>query len=207
MPCLVITRDNKTVRTITLERGTITIGSGDANDIQLDDPALGECHARVATFFDVSYLERVDSSHRIEVNGKSIQLCRLRPGDRVAIGSLYRIVCASDMQAPAPDRPANPAMGAGRGRRARLYFLTGPEAGRHIDLNRAVTHLGEESQPQAVIHKHRDGYYLSRPSGQGRSTTVRLNERSLGRKAALLRDKDVIEVKGVLIAYYDPQQA
>ncbi|MFV2057350.1 MAG: FHA domain-containing protein, partial [Thiohalomonadales bacterium] len=71
---------------IDLDHGTITIGRAVDNDIRLDDSAVSSHHAKIVTFFNVTYIEDLDSTNGTIVNGRAIKKYTLRTGDIVLLG-------------------------------------------------------------------------------------------------------------------------
>jgi len=71
---------------IDLDHGTVTIGRATDNDIRLDDSAVSSHHAKIVTFFNVSYIEDLDSTNGTIVNGRVIKKYTLHTGDIVLLG-------------------------------------------------------------------------------------------------------------------------
>lgn len=71
---------------IELEHGTLTVGRAADNDVQLDDAAVSSHHAKIVTFFNVSYIEDLDSTNGTIVNGKKIKKYTLHTGDILILG-------------------------------------------------------------------------------------------------------------------------
>ena len=65
--------------------GPLTIGRGSGADIQLDDPALGERHARVEQHGTQVVLRDLGSSDGSVVNGVPVRHALLHPGDQIAL--------------------------------------------------------------------------------------------------------------------------
>ena len=65
--------------------GPLTIGRGSGSDIQIDDPALGEHHARVERHGSQVVLRDLGSSEGSVVNGVAVRDAVLHPGDQIAL--------------------------------------------------------------------------------------------------------------------------
>jgi len=75
-----------------LEHGVKTIGRSNDNDIVIDDNSVSGKHARIATFFNASYIEDLHSTNGTHVNGQQVRQRILREGDTINIGTRCFIV-------------------------------------------------------------------------------------------------------------------
>lgn len=71
---------------ISLGHGGISIGRDKSCDVYVNDPTVSHQHAKIYTFFDVSYVEDLHSRNGTYVNGKRIEKHTLHHGDVVKIG-------------------------------------------------------------------------------------------------------------------------
>jgi len=69
-----------------LKRGTLSIGRGTNNDIQIDDPSVSNHHAKIVTLFETAFIEDLKSTNGTFVNGKPIQKHTLRSSDIISLG-------------------------------------------------------------------------------------------------------------------------
>jgi pSer/pThr/pTyr-binding forkhead associated (FHA) protein len=81
---------------------------------------------------------------------------------------------------------------------ARLQVLTGASVGSELQLNKALTTLGEPGVQVAVITKRPHGYFLSHVQGD---RLPFVNGQPLGSQAYQLVDNDVIDIKGTKLQF------
>lgn len=74
------------VNEVELEHGSLTVGRAADNDIQLDDSAVSSHHAKLVTFFNVTYIEDLNSTNGTLVNGRQVKKYTLHTGDIVLLG-------------------------------------------------------------------------------------------------------------------------
>lgn len=96
---------------------------------------------------------------------------------------------------------AAPAMltPGGKGPVAAVQILSGPGAGREMDLTKALTTLGKANAQVAVITKRPQGYFITHVEGD-RFPSV--NGRMLDAQACALNDHDIIELAGVKMEFF-----
>jgi len=101
---------------------------------------------------------------------------------------------------PATPRPAAPAPRPAEPQPlAALQLLTGPNAGREIELTKNLTTLGKPGVQVAVITRRPQGYFITHV--EGASFPV-LNGKQLDAQARQLNDHDVIELAGVKMEFF-----
>jgi hypothetical protein len=106
---------------------------------------------------------------------------------------------------PPTPRPAAPAAAAPKPAAAdaqplaALQLLTGPNAGKEIELVKNLTTLGKPGLQVAVITRRPQGYFITHV--EGASLPV-LNGRSIDAQARQLNDHDVIELAGVKMEFF-----
>src|SRR5438309_11213767 len=64
----------------------VTIGREEGNALRLNDERVSRYHAKVQIEDADIILTDLDSTNGTRVNGSSVQIRRLRPGDQVSIG-------------------------------------------------------------------------------------------------------------------------
>lgn len=79
-------------QTITLASGELTLGRATNNHVCIDDQSVSSHHARIFTYFCVSYIEDLNSTNGTYVNGKRIKKHLLKPGDNLQLGKYAFIV-------------------------------------------------------------------------------------------------------------------
>jgi hypothetical protein len=100
---------------------------------------------------------------------------------------------AAPAAAPRPAAPAEPQP------LAALQLLTGPNAGKEIELTKNLTTLGKPGVQVAVITRRPQGYFITHV--EGASFPV-LNGKQLDAQARQLNDHDVIELAGVKMEFF-----
>ncbi|MGD8378882.1 MAG: FHA domain-containing protein [Gammaproteobacteria bacterium] len=86
--------------------------------------------------------------------------------------------------------------------KAKLQVLSGPHAGKELELNKALTTLGRPGIQVAAITRRADGFFVvAVESGEGKTPPV-VNGEPIGAQAQQLQDNDVIELAGVKMGFY-----
>ncbi len=95
-----------------LHRGTITLGRGVGVDLLFDVDGVSRKHAKITLFADGEVtIYDLGSTNGTLVNGHPIEICSLRPGDRVSLGQ--GVTLRFDRADPRYRQRSGPA-GAGR---------------------------------------------------------------------------------------------
>ncbi|HJV27531.1 MAG TPA: FHA domain-containing protein [Aromatoleum sp.] len=79
-----------------------------------------------------------------------------------------------------------------------VNVLNGPNAGRELVLNKALTTLGKPGKQVAVITRRQNGYVIAHGEGEDRP---QVNGQSIEAAGHLLGHGDVIEIAGVRMAF------
>ena len=113
---------------------------------------------------------------------------------------------AAAVSAPtSPPRPAAPAAAAQKPAAAEaqplaaLQLLTGPHAGKEIELVKNLTTLGKPGVQVAVITRRPQGYFITHVEG---AVFPVLNGKAIDAQARQLNDHDVIELAGVKMEFF-----
>jgi pSer/pThr/pTyr-binding forkhead associated (FHA) protein len=80
----------------------------------------------------------------------------------------------------------------------KIQVLSGPGAGKELELKKALITLGRPGMQVAVITRRPQGYYITHVEG----THPVVNGDSIGGQARQLRDHDVIELAGVKMEFF-----
>jgi pSer/pThr/pTyr-binding forkhead associated (FHA) protein len=80
-----------------------------------------------------------------------------------------------------------------------IQILTGPSAGRELELAKSLTTVGKPGVQVAVITRRPQGYYITHVEG---STYPILNGKSLDSQAHALNDHDIVELAGVKMEFF-----
>ena len=82
---------------------------------------------------------------------------------------------------------------------AALQLLTGPNAGKEIELVKNLTTLGKPGVQVAVITRRPQGYFITHVEG---AIFPVLNGKAIDSQARQLNDHDVIELAGVKMEFF-----
>ncbi|MBY0521184.1 MAG: hypothetical protein K2P79_12260, partial [Sphingomonas sp.] len=101
----------------------------------------------------------------------------------------------------APAQPASPAAAkpAASQPLAAVQILTGPSAGRELDLVKNLTTLGKPGLQVAVITRRPQGYFITHVEG---AKFPIVNGKMIDAQAQPLHDHDVIELAGVKMEFF-----
>lgn len=106
------------------------------------------------------------------------------------------------MPTPGTSQP-QPAMSASQplagGRVAAIQILTGANAGKEMELTKALTTLGKPGVQVAVITKRPQGYYITHVEGNNFPI---VNGKAVDAQAHPLNDHDVLELAGVKMEFF-----
>ncbi len=208
-----------------LDQEKITIGRKPGSDITIDNLAVSGKHSMIITILDDSFLEDLGSTNGTYVNGKLVKKHALKDGDIMLIGKhelKYINENASDdddyektvivrpstadaaiaaaekagvATAPYGQTPqAENKMPAGR-----LTVLSGPIAGKELELIKALVTLGKPGAQVAVISRRPQGYFLVHVESKGGFPVV--NGEEIGTKTHQLKDGDLIELAGIKMEF------
>lgn len=226
MSKLILSLDGKTIRECQLDKERILIGRKSGNDIQIDDVAVSGEHAVVITILNDSFLEDLGSTNGTKVNGKPVKKCFLQKSDVIEIGKYKLAYIHEAVPRPAPDyektvvlRPAAPvamipasvaapaepapppppSQPAARQSAAAIQLLTGPSAGRELDLVKNLTTLGKPGVQVAVITRRPQGFFITHVDGERPPV---LNGKAIGLQPHPLRDHDILELLGIKMEFF-----
>jgi hypothetical protein len=82
---------------------------------------------------------------------------------------------------------------------AAVQILTGPSAGRELDLVKNLTTLGKPGLQVAVITRRPQGYFITHVEG---AKFPIINGKMIDAQAQPLHDHDVIELAGVKMEFF-----
>jgi pSer/pThr/pTyr-binding forkhead associated (FHA) protein len=120
-----------------------------------------------------------------------------RTADRVHSGAVSP---SSPGAAPSTVNPVAPPLQAGTALPlAAIQILTGPCAGRELELAKSLTTVGKPGVQVAVITRRPQGYYVTHVEG---SSFPILNGKSLDVQARPLNDHDIVELAGVKMEFF-----
>ena len=260
---LILSMDGVVLHEYTLNKERMTIGRKPHNDIPIDNLAVSGEHAAIVTILNDSFLEDLDSTNGVMVNGAQVKKHFLQNNDVIEIGK-YKLkymneqqgqVSAEDfektmvLRAPvkaqggdaamkttqaiippahvatekpqaAPPQPAAvkpaaqpaaqpvaqpapaekaPAQPGAAVRLAAVQILSGPNAGKELELVKNLTTLGKPGVQVAVLTRRPHGYFITHVEG---ATYPTLNGKSIDQHQNQLNDHDIIELAGIKMEFY-----
>jgi len=261
---LILSMDGVVIKEYPLSKERMTIGRKAHNDIVIDNLAVSGEHAAIVTILHDSFLEDLDSTNGLEVNGIPTKKHFLQNNDIVEIGK-YKLKYINDQAGqtgaadfektmvlrapvkqaapgaekgdattglmktqitpnakpaaeaiektgqfgaqqpatpvaqPAVQPVAPPTATASAPQAAAVQILTGPNAGRELELVKNLTTLGKPGVQVAVLTRRPHGYFITHVEGASRPM---VNGMSLGEQPHRLTDHDVIELAGVKMEFY-----
>jgi hypothetical protein len=223
MARLVVKFESQVLREIAVQELPFTIGRAADNDLQIDNLAVSDHHARLYAEGQKVMIEDLGSLNGTSVNGAHVQRTALRDGDNIQIGNhqlqidtVYeasttiadgvsggRKMPAADSEEdsiPAVNLMHAPTLRVLRGRTDQgEYLLAGKLTVIGSSEMATVKLLGWLAPVVgAQINHHPDGYYL----GMGDSVP-KVNGQPI-QSPTLLRDGDIIEVGRVRLQFSSP---
>ena len=224
---LVLTLNQSVLGDFSLEKERLLIGRKPENDIQVDNLAVSGQHAAIITILNDSFLEDLDSTNGTFVNGKLVKKHALKHGDVITIGKhelkyvndeattddqdfektmiirpgmASHAAAAAKAEATAPPPPAGVSsqMADGEMPLGKIQVLSGPGAGKELELKKALITLGRPGVQVAVITRRPQGYFITHVEGKH----PLVNGDTIGAQAHALRDHDVVELAGVKMEFF-----
>ena len=207
MPRVVLTHEGAVLKEFPLNKERTTIGRKPHNDIQLDDPTVSGQHAAILMLQN-AYVEDLNSTNGVLLNGKKVTRRQLNHGDIIKIGRHelkfiddnaeefeHTVIIQPELRGAAAP-PAEPA------KHYQVKILSGPKSGESINLVKPYTTLGSPGVQVAVVARRGKDYFLMPMSGTGeRGNPPKLNGQSIGANSQRLREGDTIEVAGTRLEF------
>jgi len=214
---LIITESSGASRELVLDKERVSIGRHADNDICLNDKAVSGHHAVIITILSDSFLEDLDSTNGTLVNGKQIAKHPLSSGDTVSIGrnSLRyegdqqggedfekTMILRPSQVAAAMGTPPPAAAGIdSKPQTGRLRVESGSNAGRELELTKALTTIGKPGVQVAAITKRSDGFYIVHVGGTAGGKRPLVNGAEIDQQARKLSTNDIIELAGTQMRF------
>jgi len=239
MACKLILKFKDTVISeISLDKEETTIGRKPENTIHIDNLAVSGRHARVLKIGNKVILEDLGSTNGTFVNDKQITKHILQHGDTVLIGKhLLTFVSLEDKPAQAAPEPepeeddmdktmiitpqarsamiskaeASSSKSATAMPLAGLQIISGPQAGKSMDLTASLTSMGKGDgcrikvkgftvgKQAAVITRRPTGYHIAHLEGMAKP---KVNGENVSDQPRTLKDGDIIELGDTKIEFY-----
>ncbi len=275
---IILSMNDAVVQEYPLDKERITIGRKSHNAIVIDNLAVSGEHAAIVTILNDSFLEDLNSTNGLTVNGIATKKHFLQNNDVIEIGK-YKLkylndqvsqITAADfektmiLRAPAaksapkaelleqtgklhssmlppqaapaaksapkaelleqtgklhssmlppqaapaaapvksavtPAGAAAPPAAALQSGIGMIQILTGPNAGKELELTKNLTTLGKAGTQVVVLTKRAQGYFITYVEGSSYPT---LNARPLSDQPHQLKANDIIELAGIKMEFY-----
>ncbi len=101
---------------------------------------------------------------------------------------------ATAVAAPAAAAAARPLMG-------KLRVASGPNAGKELELSKALTTIGKPGVQVAAVTRRADGYYIVHVGGDGAGQKPLVNGKPIDTQARKLNHNDVVELVGTQMTF------
>jgi pSer/pThr/pTyr-binding forkhead associated (FHA) protein len=231
---LILKFKDTVISEIPLDKEETTIGRKPENTIHIDNLSVSGRHARVLKIGNKAILEDLGSTNGSFVNDKQITKHILQHGDSILIGK-HSLTFVSFEDKPVQDekpveeaeadmdktmvispqaRAANknpsqstaPAMPL-----AGLQIVSGPNAGKSIDLTASLTSLGKGDacrikikgltvgKQASVITRRPTGYHIAHLEGLAKT---KVNGDNVGDQPRTLKDGDIIELGDTKMEFF-----
>lgn len=102
--------------------------------------------------------------------------------------------------APAPTPAAAPSSGA-RPLLGKLRVASGPNAGKELELSKALTTIGKPGVQVAAVTRRADGYYIVHVGGDGAGQKPLVNGVPIDAQARKLQHNDTVELVGTKMTF------
>lgn len=223
---LIVTEADGKSREVTLDKERVTIGRHADNDVAFNDKAVSGHHAVVITILADSFLEDLDSTNGTLVNGKQVAKHPLSHGDTITIGRnslryesehdgdsedfektmILRPGQVAAAMGAAQSPAASPAAAAALGGmdkplNGKLRVDSGTNAGKELELTKALTTIGKPGIQVAAITKRADGYYIVHVGGAAGGKRPLVNGAEIDTQARKLNAGDVVELAGTKMSF------
>jgi len=238
---LILKFKDSVISEIPLDREETTIGRKPENTIHIDNLAVSGRHARVLKIGSKAILEDMGSTNGSFVNDKQITKHILQHGDSILIGKHVLTFVNLDDKPEQPEPPvqeeeddmdktmiispqARSAMAAKEGNNggakasaapamplAGLQIISGPNAGKSLDLTASLTSLGKGDncririkgltvgKQAAVITRRPTGYHIAHLEGMSKP---KVNGETVGDQPRTLNDGDIIELGDTKMEFF-----
>lgn len=203
MARLIITHQGTVIKEHDLSKDKVTVGRKPSNDIVLDDPTVSGVHAAFL-HMQHTYIEDMNSTNGVKLNGKPVNKRQLNHGDLVEIGQHeFKFIddAVQDFESTvviAP--PVKESTETKKPIKASVVITAGAKAGESIALNKPYTKLGSANQV-AIIARRGERYYLMPMSGGAQGDSPKHNGKQIGAESMLLSNGDIIEVASTQLKF------
>jgi predicted component of type VI protein secretion system len=213
MAKLVLSLNSIIQREYEINQERLVIGRKPDVDIQIDSLQVSGKHALIITMLNDSFLEDLGSTNGSYVNGKLTNKHALKNCDVITIGrheityinehatsddDIFEktISIKSDLTS-AVVASATTSIDVGMPLCC-LSILNGPNAGKEMDLSKALITLGKKGLQVAEIACRPEGYFLTQTEGDN---VLLVNSEEIDAKEYKLKDSDLIELAGIKMQF------
>ncbi len=207
MARVILTHEGAILKEFALDKERTTIGRKAVNDIKLDDPTVSGTHAVIVKLQN-AYIEDMNSTNGVILNGKKITRRQLSHNDVIRIGRhelKYIDDNAEEFESTVIIGPDKAAGGekAAPAKRYVVRILNGSKSGESIELSKPYTTLGKPGVQVAVVARRGSDYFLMPmhgTTGAGDNPPL-VNGQPVSVKSQRLLAGDTIDVAGVKLKF------
>ena len=185
MPKMIISLDGDVLKEVQLTKDRTSFGRRPYNDVVIDNMAVSGEHAVLQMSGNESYIEDLSSTNGTYVNGKVVKKQQLHHDDMIEIGK-YKIQYVDEAH-------HTQVLVSGA-----IHVLSGPAAGREVDLVKPVTSLGKTGVSVATITRNARGFVLAYVEGD---SPPMVNGAAIGSEPVALKNGDRIELAGTQMQF------
>ena len=213
MARIVLTHEGAVLKEFNLTKDRTSIGRKPQNEIRLDDPTVSGEHA-VILMLQNFYIEDMNSTNGVILNGKKITRRQLSHGDIIRIGRhelKFLDDNAEEFESTVIIRPENSsvqgAASSGKSKSFEVTVMSGTKQGESIKLTKPYTTLGKPGVQVAVVARRGREFYLMPMTGTGSAgeTPPLLNGAPVSVTSQKLSPGDEIEVASVKLQFGEVQ--
>lgn len=215
MPKVIVSIDGVEIKEVQLSKERTSLGRRPYNDIVIDNLAVSGEHAVLEMIGNEVYLEDLNSTNGVIINGKKISKQQLHNGDIAELGKykirfedeaptfaktmLFKPGAVPSMSSPGafPTAPAVAPV-ASASASAAIKVLSGSASGREVPLTKVVTTIGKPGHAVAAITRRQHGFVVAHVEGASHPC---LNGSPIGVEPVTLKNGDVIELAGTQMQF------
>lgn len=194
MAKIIVTFNGLVQQEITISKSRLTIGRRPSNDIVIDHLTVSGQHAAIDTSSNGSFVLDLGSTNGTMVNGQPIKKHLLQDDDVIDIGK-YKLrfqVEQSGKQTFVPEPGQVQAVAVDKPR-VKIKVMNGNNAGKELNLVKAVTTIGSPGTQVIAITQQGKNYVIAQVEGDAAAT---VNTVSIKDKPHTLKHADMIELSG-----------
>jgi len=198
MAKIIVTFNGLVQQEITISKSRLTVGRRPSNDIVIDHLTVSGQHAAIDTSSSGSFVLDLGSTNGTMVNAQPVKKHLLQHDDVIDIGK-YKLrfqVEESGKQTFVPE-PGQAQPVAVEKPRAKIKVMSGPNAGKELNLVKAVTTIGSPGTQVIAITQQGKEYVIAQVEGNAAAT---VNTQPIKDKPHTLKHADMIELSGTKMA-------